>query len=175
LHTMVEKKDSVIQFIYIIFVSVFFFSSFISSTVKATVHFKELKKNFAGDIYYGYSKDWVNFLQMSSYCADSLPPASLVASRKAPMSFIYGHGKKFYAVYNVFSSDADSVLSTFKKDGVTHVIIASLRRNPKKPDGFTINTMERLLQPVVQKYPGKLKLVKQIGEEEPAYLYQIVY
>jgi hypothetical protein len=51
---------------------------------------------------------------MSRYCADSLPENSLVASRKASMSFIYGDGKKFYGVYKVESSNPDSLLSMLK-------------------------------------------------------------
>ena len=42
-------------------------------------------------------------------------------------------------------------------------------------DGNIISTMQRLLYPVAQKYPQKLTLVKQIGENEPAYLYKINY
>jgi hypothetical protein len=91
------------------------------------------------------------------------------------MSFVYGNGKKFYPVYSVFSTDADTIMSTFKKEGVTHIMVASLRRNPKKLDGYVINTIQRLLQPVAQKHPEKFILVKQIGDSEPAYLYQIKY
>lgn len=31
------------------------------------------------------------------------------------------------------------------------------------------------MQPVAQKYPGKLTLIKQIGNVEPTYLYKINY
>jgi hypothetical protein len=53
--------------------------------------------------------------------------------------------------------------------------MASLRRNPKRNDGYVINTIQRLAYPVIQKYPDKLVLVKQVGESEPAYLYKINY
>ena len=91
------------------------------------------------------------------------------------MSFIYAKGKKFYPVYNVFSTDPDTVLKTFNENKVTHIIVASLRRNPDKPDGQIINTVHRLLQPIAQKYPEKLVLVKTVGETEPSYLYKINY
>lgn len=48
-----------------------------------------------GDIYYGYTEDWTNFLKLSRYCGDSLPETAYVVSRKAPMSFIYSNGKSF--------------------------------------------------------------------------------
>lgn len=142
---------------------------------KAVTRYPILKRNLAGDIYYGYTPDWQNYLKMSRFVGDSLPSNAYVACRKAPMSFVYGQGKKFYPVYNVLSSDPDSVLNIFKRDSVTHVILASLRRDPKKIDGMIINTLHRMLGPVQQKYPQKLVLIKQIGESEPAFLYQIKY
>ncbi len=161
--------------IYILFISIFTLSSFLTTARKSADNIPKLKKNLAGDQLYGYTEDWVNMLKMSRYCADSLPENSYVASRKAPMSFVYSGGKRFYPVYTVFSTDADSVLNTFKQEKVTHIMIASLRRNPKKIDGYTINTFERLLSPVAKKYPDKLRLVKRIGETEPTYLYEIKY
>jgi len=174
-YTIVQKQASAVQLIYIVFISVFIGSSFIASSVKASKYFTTLKKNLGGDIYYGYTPDWVNYLKLSAYAADSLPPTTKVACRKAPMSFIYGHGKSFFPVYNVFSTDPDTVLAVLKKDHVTHVIIGSIRRNPKTADGYTINTMERLLQPVRAKYPGSLVQIKQMGETEPAYLFELKY
>lgn len=172
----VSKRNST-GFIFAVLIpcSIILLSSFISSTKKSIANYPIVKENLKGDRYYGYTTDWQNFLKMSKWCADSLPAESYVASRKAPMSFIYANGKSFYPVYHVFSTDPDSILNTFKKDQVTHIILASLRRNPKKQDGYIINTMHRLLQPVVQKYPDKVSFVKQIGESEPAYLYKFNY
>jgi len=169
------KNYSLGNLSYLLITLLVVFSSLLSSTKKAAGNFPVLKKNFGGDIYYGYTNDWQNFLKMSAYCADSLPANSYVGSRKAPMSFIYGKGKKFYPIYTVTTTDADSVLALFKKEKVTHVIIASLRRNPKKIDGYLINTVHRMVGPLAEKYPEKFRLVKQIGESEPAYLYEIQY
>lgn len=169
------KNYSLGNLSYLLIVITVILSSFLSTTKKAVANFPVLKKNFGGDIYYGYTTDWQNFLKMSEYCSDSLPSNSYVGSRKAPMSFIYGKGKKFYPIYTVTTTDADSVLALFKKEKVTHVIIASLRRNPKKIDGYLINTVHRMVGPLAQKYPEKIRLVKQIGESEPAYLYEIHY
>lgn len=157
-------------------------SSFLSTVKKSVANYPVLKKNFQGDIYYGYTPDWENFLRLSEWCSDSLPRGSYVASRKAPMSFVYGKGMPFYPVYTVPAIDSvtnlsnpDTVLAMFRENMVTHVLLGSLRRNPKKPDGYIINTLHRMLQPVATKYPEKIKLVKQIGETEPAYLYEINY
>jgi hypothetical protein len=174
-HYLLKNKSSFAQLIYFVIVLIIFCSSLFSSISKAVSRYPVLKKNLAGDIYYGYTPDWQNYLKMSRFVGDSLPSSAYVACRKAPMSFVYGQGKKFYPVYTVLSTDPDSVLSILHRDGVTHVLLASLRRDPKKIDGYIINTLHRMLGPVQQKYPQKLLLVKQIGESEPAYLYEIKY
>ncbi|MDQ3050648.1 MAG: hypothetical protein M3Q95_07155 [Bacteroidota bacterium] len=155
-------------------------SSLLSTVKKSIANYPVLKKNLQGDLYYGYTADWENFLRLSAWCADSLPEGSLVASRKAPMSFVYGKGKPFFPVYSVPAVDTttnmshpDTVLALFRDNKVTHVMLGSLRRNPNKVDGYIINTLHRMLQPVAQKYPEKVRLVKQIGDTEPAYLYEI--
>ncbi len=91
------------------------------------------------------------------------------------MSFIYANGKEFYPIYTVSSTNPDSVLMQLKGNGVTHVILASLRRNPTRNDGYIINTVHRMMQPIAEKYPAKLTLIKQIGESESSYLYKINY
>ncbi len=171
LYQVTIKSSSVLRFYFLCFMLIFFAFNLFNSIEDSTRNFKVLQKNIKGDIYYGFTEDWVNFLRMSTYCADSLPPSSFIASRKASMSFIYGKGKEFYPVFVVFSNNADTVLTTFKKDKVTHVIMASLRQNPKINNGQTINTLQRLFYPL----RDRLTLVKQIGENEPAYLYKINY
>lgn len=157
-------------------------SFFLSSSKRALKNVPIVTKNLKGDIYYGYTPDWRNYLQMSAYCKDSLPETSLVATRKAPMSFVYARGKHFYPVYSVIAKDPvtlqsnpDSALAIFKRNKVTHILIASLRIDPTKNTGDVINTLHFIAGPISEKYPEKLLLVKQIGDSEPAYLYQIKY
>lgn len=134
-----------------------------------------LRKNLAGDIYYGYTPDWENFLKMSKYCADSLPDSAVVLSRKPAMSFLYGDGKKFLGQFITTSMDADTVLMDWKKLEVQYVILSNLRMNPKKNNGRVINTIHRMIGPVYQKYPQKIRLVKTIGTKEKCELYEIKY
>lgn len=168
-------KSKILQVVLVVFIAILVFNSTVHSVVKAKSNVPILVNNIKGDRYYGYTDDWVNFLKMSKWCGDSLPAGDYVASRKAPMSFIYANGREFYPIYTVSSTNPDSVLSQFKANGVTHVMLASLRRNPRRNDGFIINTIHRMMQPVAQKYPGKLTLIKQIGNVEPTYLYKINY
>lgn len=157
-------------------------SFLISSSKRAFKNLPIAGKNLKGDIYYGYTPDWKNYLQLSAYCKDSLPETSLVAARKAPMSFVYAKGKHFYPIYSVIAKDTltqqsnpDSALAIFQRNKVTHLLIASLRINPAKNTGDVINTLHNIAAPIMQKYPQKLVLVKQMGATEPAYLYEIKY
>jgi hypothetical protein len=50
-----------------------------------------------------------------------------------------------------------------------------LRQNPKKQNGEWINTIDRMLQPINEKYPQKLRVVKTIGDEEQCELFEINY
>ena len=157
-------------------------SMLISSTKRAFANIPIVSKNLKGDIYYGYTPDWQNYLKISAWCADSLPKESLVACRKAPMSFVYGKGKHFYPIYSVIGKDPqtqqsnpDSALAIFKRNHVTHVLIASLRINPKFKTDDVINTVHNIVQPIMTKYPEKLTLVKIMGVSEEAYIYKLNY
>jgi len=161
---------------------IFTCSSFFSSLKRTSDNLPTLTKNLKGNIYAGYTPDWVNFLKMSRWCADSLPKEALVASRKAPMSFIYGNGKEFFPVYRIVAYDTtthqsnpDSVWAYFARNNVTHVMYASLRMDPKNNSGNIINTMNNIFEPVRNspKYKDKITLVHQEGEDEPAYLFEI--
>jgi len=169
------KRSSMAQ-TFLIFFSVFMALVTIGkSTIAAKENSKALKKNLAGDIYYGYTPDWENFLKMSKYCADSLPADAGVLSRKPNMSFIYGNGKKFIGQYWVTTTNADSVLMAWKKLNVTYVILPSLRMNPEKNNGRIINTIHRMLGPVAQSHRDQLRLVKTIGTVEKCELFEIKY
>lgn len=176
------QKNGFNQRIFVGIVFIMISSFALSSTKRAFANVDVATKNLKGDIYYGYTPDWKNYLQMSAYCKDSLPESSLVAARKAPMSFVYAKGKHFYPIYSVIAKDPqtqqsnpDSALAIFKRNKVTHLLIASLRINPKQNTGDVINTLHNIAAPIAQKYPQKLVLVKEIGTTEPAYLYEIKY
>ncbi len=174
------KTSGMGQGIYLVIVGILSISVLMSSFKRGTENLPIVKKNLAGNIYYGYTPDWQNFLKCSEWCADSLPQNTLVASRKAPMSFVYGKGKKFFPIYSVITKDSltqqsnpDSALAFFAAKGVTHIMLASLRINPKINSGDIINTVHNIAQPIFQKYPNKLKLVHTEGLSEQTYLFEI--
>jgi hypothetical protein len=160
------------QPLFLIAVAILVIAGLTKTFPKANSNISILKNNISGDIYYGYTDDWVHYLQMSEWAGIHLPDSVLIACRKAPMSFIYGKGKSFYGIYNVPSTDPDTIIKRWKTAGVTHIIDASLRTNPQLADGVIISTVRRTIIPVFQKYPEKLKFIHQIGETEPAYLFE---
>lgn len=174
------KNAGMGQNIYIAIVGLISISVLMSSFKRGSSNFPIVKKNLAGNIYFGYTPDWQNFLKCSAWCADSLPKNTLVASRKAPMSFVYGKGKKFFPIYSVIKKDsltqqsnADSALAFFNEKGVTHIMVGSLRINPAQNSGQVINTVHNIVQPIMQKYPNKLKLIHTEGTSEETYLFEI--
>jgi hypothetical protein len=154
-------------------IGVLFIAGLKDTLSKSSKNMPILSKNFQGDVYAGYTTDWVNYLKISQWCEENLPKDAYVAARKAPMSFIYANGKEFFPVYAVSTTDPDSLLDFFKRSKVDYVMLASLRMNPNVADGNIVNTLWRMLGPIAQKYPQKVKLIHQEGTVEPAYIYQI--
>lgn len=174
------KTSGMGQSIYMVIIGIISISVILSSFKRGSENLPIVKKNLAGNIYYGYTPDWQNFLKCSEWCADSLSQNTLVASRKAPMSFVYGKGKKFFPIYSVITKDSltqqsqpDSALAFFASKGVTHIMVGSLRINPKVNSGDVINTVHNIVQPIMQKYPNKLKLVHTEGLSEQSYVFEI--
>jgi hypothetical protein len=194
-----KPGNSSFQAFFFILLAIFLWNNTSETLKKSSKNIPIVKKNLLkGDKFEGYTDDYKNFLMLSEWCADSLPKGSLVASRKAPMSFVYGRGMEFYPIYKVnFPRDADSILTKLKEQKVTHVMFANLRLEPKRsgdvtstlPAGYPsiyeayvdsdqksiINTMQNYFSPVAQKYPQKFELVKRMGNDEEALLYKINY
>jgi len=194
-----KQGNNSFQIFFFILLGIFLLNN-TSETLKRTKkNIPIVKKNLIkGDKFEGYTDDYKNFLKLSEWCADSLPKGAFVASRKAPMSFVYGRGMEFYPIYKVnFPRDADSILTKLKDAKVTHVIFANLRLDPKRsgdvmsnlPADYPpiyaayidsdqksiINTMQNYFSPVAQKYPQKFQLIKQMGTDEESLLYKINY
>ncbi len=134
-----------------------------------------LVSNLKGNKYEGYTPDWENFLKMSEYVGKNLGADSYVACRKPDMARLYANGKKFYGIFRFDSEDADVLLGQLKEKGITHALLASLRKNPEVNNGEVINTLHRYMAYIAQKYPAVFELEHQIGTDEPAYLFRINY
>jgi hypothetical protein len=76
-----------------------FFKTLGQATDKMRENRKVLARNMKGDLYYGFTPDWQNFLKMSEWVGKNIPDTLMVASRKPSMSYIYSKGRDFYGMY----------------------------------------------------------------------------
>jgi hypothetical protein len=121
------KKESLkkFQISLLILISIIFITT-LKATIPAAETNKEiLKKNLAGDLLYGLSPDWVNFIKMSKWAAENIPADKLIASRKPDISFVYT-GRKFYPVYKVPSITIEELTSKQRKDSLPVSIVVDL-------------------------------------------------
>jgi hypothetical protein len=143
-------------------------------TIKQT-DFTAIFKNMRGDKYYGYTPDWQNYFKMIEYTSKELPAESYVACRKPNMARIYAKGKKYYGIYRYDSENPDSLIAKLYNRDVTHVIAASLRKNPRVRTGQIINTIHRYITIIRKKYPEAFIFKEKVGKNEPALLFEINY
>jgi hypothetical protein len=148
-------------------------ANLVRSFIKIPKQVEIVSAYVSGDKYYGFPEDWIYYLQMAEWVGKNLPKDSYVACRKPGMAFVYSGGKDFFGIWNVPKGDAEFLYTRLKDAGVTHVIMANLRTNPDDENSRIINTVRRYLSAINQAYPGKLKLVHEIGEKWPTYLYEL--
>ncbi len=143
-----------------------------------TTDFKTLRKNLTSDPLYGYTPDWYNYLTLCQEIGKRMDSDTVyVAARKPDMARIYSGGKRFYGIYTIPSEDPDELVEQLRKNGVTHVIVGNLRRDPAQAGLGVINTIHRYLYKIVQKYPQFVELYAQSGRDdsEPAQLVTLNY
>ena len=170
-----RSKFKLLQPIFLLMMFLYLASNI--STSAKNIDLLKLKKNLSGDKYLGYTTDWQNFLKISEWSEKNLPKDSYVASRKAAMSSIYAKGKKFHNISRVSTQNADTLMNHLQENGVTHVILAKLRRNPEVKSEYTINTVHRYLSFIENTYPGTFRAIHQEGikDNEESILFEINY
>ena len=161
------------QFIFPVVVAILFYTTFKVSTVKIKENQKNLSSSLQGNILAGLTPDWKNYINMSIWAAKNVSDSVMIASRKPNISFIYTK-RRFRGIYKIpQNTHPDSLLQNLYDHNVKFVIMASLRKYEAQKTQYTINTIHRYLYFIQQKYPDKIRMVKQIGADEPAYLFEI--
>jgi hypothetical protein len=175
MYDSLKKASRALQLLLVFMMGGVFIAESAKTLKAAKENIPVISKNLHGDIYAGYTPDWINYLKLSAWCVN-LPKDSLVASRKGPMSSIYANGRDFFNVYRADErTSADSVIAMLKKNHVRYILIAKLRLNPSNPQQGYINTMDRLISPIARAYPKMLKFIRQEGATEEAQLWEIEY
>jgi hypothetical protein len=88
-----------------------FFKTMGHSVEKMKMNNKVLSKNLSGNMYYGFTPDWQNYLLMSKWVGENIPDTAVVASRKPSMSFIYSHGRDFYGMYRFPTHEPEKLVN----------------------------------------------------------------
>lgn len=99
LQTAENKK---LKFLYLfvpLFLAFVFTKTLGQTSDKVRANRKALSINLKGNLYYGFTPDWQNFLMMSKWVGENLPDTVMVASRKPSMSYIYSGGRDFYGIF----------------------------------------------------------------------------
>jgi len=160
-------------FIIMTLVGILIAANLFRSLGKVPKQLTVLSKYMAGDKFYGFADDWINYLTMAEWVDKNLPESAFVACRKPGMAFIYSNGRNFHGIYRLPSQDPAELYKILKDAKVTHVIMANLRANPDDPNSMVMTTERRYLEAINQAFPGKLKLIHQVGENYPAFLYEL--
>lgn len=92
----------------IAFLSLVFILTFIQTLIKAKENFPTLRKNLKGDILYGYSPDFENYIKASIWANARLPKDAVIACRKPELSFLYTENRNFFGIYSTPKWNADS-------------------------------------------------------------------
>ncbi len=102
------------QILYLLPFLIIFFASFPRVLSKVDKHSKTLQANLSGNIFYGMTPDWVNYIKMSEWVDENIAAEDMVACRKPEISFVYT-GRGFYGMYNVPTMDPDTFLMSLNK------------------------------------------------------------
>ncbi len=169
------KKLKPIQIILAVLLFLLPLASLKHSVIKIKGNMPSLKKNIEGNTLYGFTPDWINYIEMCKYAGKTAPADVGIASRKPNIASIYADGRDFLGLYRVSSQDADSLLIPFEKKKIKYVVLASLRINPNMKTDRTINTVRNYLYFIQQKYPQLFRQVHTIGTDEKAHLIEVVW
>ncbi|GHV68386.1 hypothetical protein FACS1894199_15550 [Bacteroidia bacterium] len=104
------KRLQWLQWVYVVCIGLILLPNIKQTVEEVNKKLPVLRQNMAGNKYFGYTPDWVNYFLMSEWAAKNCPKDAGIACRKAPMSFVYTHGRKFQGIGNVPTVLTDSAL-----------------------------------------------------------------
>ncbi|HLO61167.1 MAG TPA: hypothetical protein VK179_20625 [Bacteroidales bacterium] len=111
----INRRYTYLGIVLMIFLVVVFVRTFDQTSERMKVNRKFLSRNIKGNLYYGFTPDWQNFLKMSEWVSKNIPADKVVASRKPSMSYIYGKGREFYGMYRFPSEEPVQFIQKLEK------------------------------------------------------------
>jgi len=124
-----------LQFIIPLLALIMLITSLRVTTDYVKIQKEVLARNLDGDLLFGFTPDWQNYMLMSEWAAKNTPAEYMIACRKSDISFIYG-GRKFYGIIKVPTSDIDSIISNNNRDSLVYTIfhLKKLIQGNQRPD-----------------------------------------
>ncbi len=113
--TTSNSKNVIIKIIPFVIGIILTFLVLINTVTKIKENLPILSENLINDKYYGFSKDYKNYLKLSEWCSENLPKEAVIGCRKPSLSFIYGNGREFKGIYQFPAYQLDSFLNVAKK------------------------------------------------------------
>ncbi len=112
-----SKGLSALQFVFPILLIILFFTTLSRTSTHVKTQKEILAKNLKGNMLYGFTPDWINYIEMSKWVAANTPKEAVTAVRKSTISFIYTN-RKFHNISVVPSITADSLLKRMNNTSV---------------------------------------------------------
>jgi hypothetical protein len=97
-----------LHFLYIAVVAMLFLGTFKQTLNRVETNSTALKEYLSGNLLYGLTPDWQNYIQASKRAAQEAPKSANIAVRKPGTSTIYGN-RPFYGIYSVPSVPKDTL------------------------------------------------------------------
>lgn len=94
-------------------------------------------------IYYGLTPDWINYLKMSEWASENIPPEFNIGCRKPTISFIYGKGRKFYGIDRVFSHPVEPLFEEWEKNQIPYLAILMEDLQKLQPDAAAVTLLKQ--------------------------------
>ena len=141
LHVLFSKyKNQFVRHLPIIIGCMFTLLVFKGTIIRAKENCPIIAKNISGDMYYGYSDDWANYLKISNWAAKNLSDSVNIGCRKPTMSFVYGEGRYFEGIYQAPISPMVKI-SKKTKDSILLINIKDIfkKLDPEEQDFFCKN------------------------------------
>ncbi len=112
-------KKKILKILPVIILLAIIIPSFVKTVNISIKHYPILKANIQGDMLYGYTNDWKNYLKVVKWTAENLPKDYVVACRKPGMAYIFSEGRKFFGIYNVESYTVNQIFEECEKKSDT--------------------------------------------------------
>lgn len=112
-----KPKLKFLQIVIPVLGIIIFFCTFSITKINAKRQGEILSHNLSGNLLYGLTPDWENYIQMSKWSAKNVSKDYQIASRKADISFIYSE-RKFYGITKIPSIALDSLLKLISDSAI---------------------------------------------------------